>query len=171
MPRNVEIKARVRDRAGLLERIAALATEGPFELQQEDVFFPCRDGRLKLRKLPDGSGELIFYQREDAPDPRPSDYVKVPSCDPVALEEALARAWGRLATVRKVRQLYFAERTRIHLDRVEGLGDFVELEVVLAEGEALAAGAAEAARLIAALGLAADDLVSVAYVDLLLRAP
>jgi len=82
------------------------------------------------------------------------------------VREALTRANGMLGRVRKRRWLLLLGRTRIHLDRVEGLGDFLELEVVLHEGEAEADGAAEAQRILAALGIDPAQLVSGAYLDL-----
>ena len=69
--------------------------------------------------------------------------------------------------MRKHRTLYLVGRTRIHLDRVESLGHFLELEVVLAEGESPDAGVKEARALMTALGLADDQLIDGAYVDLL----
>ena len=90
-----------------------------------------------------------------------------PTPAPDAVREALSRAWGQTGRVRKTRALYRVGRTRVHLDRVEGLGDFLELEVVLDEGEGAERGIAEAEALMAALGIAAADLVAEAYVDLL----
>ena len=69
--------------------------------------------------------------------------------------------------MRKQRRLFLAGRTRIHLDRVESLGDFVELEVVLADGETAQAGEQEAIRLMAQLGIDSSQLIEHAYVDLL----
>ena len=61
MPRNIEIKARVDDLDALAARVAAIATSGPTAIAQDDTFFPCPAGRLKLRELADGTGQLIFY--------------------------------------------------------------------------------------------------------------
>ena len=69
--------------------------------------------------------------------------------------------------VRKARHLYIAGRTRIHLDRVEGLGDFLELEVVLAEEDSIKDGEAEAQKLMEPLRVLPEDLVPDAYADLL----
>ncbi len=69
--------------------------------------------------------------------------------------------------MRKQRLLYITGRTRIHLDRVEGLGEFLELEVVLRDGETVEAGMQEARSLMQALGVAPEHLVSGAYLDLL----
>jgi len=167
MPRNVEIKARLSDRDAVERRAAALADHGPTVIAQDDTFFRCDAGRLKLRAFADGAGELIFYQRADAEGPKESAYVRAPTTDPGATREALAGAYGVAGRVTKTRHLYLAGRTRIHLDAVDGLGDFLELEVVLADDEPAEAGVAEAHALMDALGVSADDLVATAYVDLL----
>jgi adenylate cyclase len=165
--RNVEIKARVADLAAVEARAATLADQGPVDIAQDDTFFATASGRLKLRELAPDRGELIHYDRPDQGGPKLSRYVIAPTSDPAALREALARACGVTGRVRKQRRLYLAGRTRIHLDRVEGLGDFLELEVVLAADDDLAGGEAEARRIMDALGVAESDLVEGAYVDLI----
>ena len=167
MARNVEIKARVADRDALVRRAQAIATEGPIEISQDDTFFRCDNGRLKLRTFANDSGELIFYRRADARGPKESFYVRSKTSSPDTLHESLALAYGVSGRVRKQRTLYLAGRTRIHVDRVEGLGDFVELEVVLEDGEGVDAGTREAHDLMARLGIDASALVEGAYVDLL----
>jgi predicted adenylyl cyclase CyaB len=171
MPRNVEIKARVADPQAVAERAARVSDGGPWTIEQDDAFFACEQGRLKLRDFGDGRGELIYYRRADLSGPGRSEYRITPTADPAGLRGLLGEALGAAGRVRKRRVLYRAGRTRIHLDRVEGLGDFVELEVVLEEDEDEAAGVVEARALMSALGIAEADLVDVAYVDLLERAP
>lgn len=169
--RNIEIKARIESIDALLPRARALAGGAePVLIVQDDSFFACPHGRLKLRDFGDGSGELIQYERADASGPKTSTYVRSPTASPASLREALARALGPAGRVRKRRWLLLAGRTRIHLDRVEGLGDFLELEVVLAEGDDEAGGHAEAQALLRSLCIPAEALLSGAYVDLLARA-
>jgi adenylate cyclase len=167
MPRNVEIKARVTDREALAARAAALATAGPELILQDDTFFRCEQGRLKLRAFAPDRGELIFYRRADRAGPKESFFIRSPTASPGTLREALSWAHGQAGRVRKVRTLYLVGRTRVHLDEVEGLGSFLELEVVLEEGEPLEPGVAEAHALMAQLGVNASQLVEGAYVDLL----
>jgi adenylate cyclase class IV len=167
MPKNVEIKARVADLDAVEARVRPLSTSGPFELAQDDTFFPCAQGRLKLRELAPDRGELIFYARPDTAGPKVSDYTLVPTNTPGLLRAALAAALGVLGRVVKARRLYLVGRTRVHLDRVADLGEFLELEVVLADTEDEAAGEAEARRILTALGVAPEDLVVGAYLDLL----
>ncbi|MBT9487924.1 MAG: class IV adenylate cyclase [Rubrivivax sp.] len=167
MPRNIEIKARLTTLTEVATRAAALATAGPTPLVQDDSFFHCAQGRLKLREFADGSAELIAYQRPDQAGPKTSTYVRTPVADAAGLRAALVAACGLLGRVQKERTLYLVGRTRIHLDRVAGLGDFMELEVVLAEGEAVDTGIAEAQRLMVALGVAPEALEEGAYLDLL----
>jgi adenylate cyclase class IV len=167
MARNVEIKARVADIEPLSRAVAAVADQGPITILQDDTFFRCAGGRLKLRTFSPTSGELIFYQRPDAAGPKVSSYLLSATSTPDAMRESLAQALGVVGRVRKRRVLYLVGRTRVHLDDVEGLGHFVEIEVVLADGESQQAGSAEANALMARLGIGASQLVEAAYVDLL----
>lgn len=168
MPANVEIKARIASVEALLPQAQALGDdEHPQLIHQDDTFFVVPHGRLKLRDFCNGSGELIHYQRADTSGPKRSDYLLTPTPDPEGLREALSRACGLLGRVRKERILVLAGPTRIHLDRVEGLGDFLELEVTLGDGQSEAEGTAIAHDLMARLGVRDEDLVVGAYLDLL----
>ena len=170
MARNIEIKARVADMTALRERAVAIADEGPVEIRQDDTFFACERGRLKLRAFSTDEGELIFYRRMDQQGPKESFYVRTPTPAPDSLREALTLAYGEVGRVRKRRTLFMAGRTRIHLDEVEGLGDFMELEVVLREGERTEDGVREAEALMAKLQVQTSQLIDRAYVDLLAEA-
>ena len=165
--RNVEIKARISSVEALVPRVAALADQGPVEIEQDDTFFVCERGRIKLRALSATEGQLIFYRRANQAGPKESRFVISPTASPDTLRDALTLAYGSAGRVRKHRTLYLVGRTRVHLDRVESLGHFLELEVVLAEGESPDAGVKEARALMTALGLADDQLIDGAYVDLL----
>ncbi len=170
MPRNIEIKARISNVEELTTRAAALADSGPTELYQEDTFFSCPKGRMKLRVFTAHKGELIYYERPDCLGPKESFYVTAPTSSPGLLRDVLTRAYGMVGRVQKRRTVFLAGRTRIHLDRVEGLGDFLELEVVLAPGESVDAGKAVAQDLLHTLGVSGNQLVAGAYVDLLSHA-
>ena len=100
------------------------------------------------------------------PGPRESSYLRLPIPDPVATRKMLALVHGERGIIRKTRWLYMVGQTRIHLDRVENLGDFLELEVVLRDGQSLEEGTAIARDLMAKLGIGDDQLVDRAYVDL-----
>jgi len=169
MNRNVEIKARMADLAAVRTTVEQLADKGPVVLEHEDTFFRCEQGRLKLRCLGDGApAELIFYRREKAAGPKESRYVIHRTSDPQGLLAVLSAALEVRAVVRKRRTLYLVGPTRVHLDEVEGLGQFVELEVVLQPGQDISEGVAIARGLIAKLGISQNQLVEKAYVDLLL---
>ncbi|MGR4871779.1 class IV adenylate cyclase [Variovorax sp. LARHSF232] len=167
MARNIEIKARVSDLRPIAEAAQRLGAQGPIDIQQDDSFFPCPNGRLKLRAFADGTGELIFYRRADQAGPKESFYLRTATGEPDALRETLALAYGSAGRVLKQRILYLAGRTRIHLDEVQGLGSFVELEVVLNEGESAEHGMQEAHRLMRELSIEPSQLVEGAYVDLI----
>jgi adenylate cyclase class IV len=167
MPRNIEIKARIASVEALTPLAAAIADQGPFEIAQDDTFFACEAGRLKLRAFSAEQGELIFYRRANQRGPKESFYLRSPTSTPDSLREALSLAYGQAGRVRKHRTLFLVGRTRVHLDRVIGLGHFVELEVVLEDGEPPEVGVREAHELMARLGIEPSQLIDGAYVDLI----
>ncbi|MGB7193694.1 MAG: class IV adenylate cyclase [Collimonas pratensis] len=167
MSRNIEIKARVDSIDVLAASAAAIGSDGPYHITQDDTFFSGASGRLKLRTFADGNGELIYYSRADQQGPKESFYVISPAPAPDTLRECLTLAYGQAGRVQKQRTLFLAGRTRIHLDQVAGLGNFMELEVVLKEHETPDAGMQEAHALMARLGIQPSQLIEGAYVDLL----
>jgi len=167
MPSNIEIKARVSDAARMRRMVEGTGASGPQLLVQEDIFFPCRQGRMKLRILSADDGELICYDRPDQPGAKCSEYAITHTSAPLELREVLDRALGVLAVVKKRRLLYLLKQTRIHLDEVENLGSFIELEVVLLPGQAAEEGGRIVHDLMQRLEIAESDLISCAYADLL----
>ncbi len=167
MPSNVEIKARAEDLHRIRKVAEALTDTPPQLISQEDTFFQVQSGRLKLRIFTEGHGELIYYQRRDSAGPRESRYAIAPVPSPEAIASLLGGALGIVGTVRKQRTLFLIGQTRLHLDDVEGLGQFVELEVVLKDGQPISNGVAIAEDLMSRLGIQPQDLVTAAYLDLL----
>jgi predicted adenylyl cyclase CyaB len=165
--RNVEIKARITSVEALLPTVKAVADQGPFEIRQDDTYFACSAGRLKLRMFSRGEGELIYYRRADQQGPKESFYLRSPTSAPEVLRESLTLAYGQTGHVEKHRTLFLAGRTRIHLDRVSGLGHFLELEVVLEESESSEVGKREAHELLVRLGVERSQLIEGGYFDLL----
>ena len=167
MPSNIEIKASVVDFARKRELAGRLAGGPPEVIQQQDTFFPCGNGRLKLRQLAAGRGELIAYRREDLAGTKQSDYLLYRTGEPEALRGVLAEALGTGVVVTKTRLLYLVGQTRVHLDEVEGLGTFLELEVVLAEEQAAEDGHRIAREIMEKLEVREGDLLTGAYADML----
>jgi predicted adenylyl cyclase CyaB len=167
LSRNIEIKARIASVAALAPQVEALADQGPVEIRQDDTYFVCSAGQLKLRMFSPEQGELIYYRRALEAGPKESFYLRSPTTAPESLRELLTLAHGQIGRVRKTRTLYLAGRTRIHLDSVSGLGDFLELEVVLEENEPLEAGIREAHGLLQQLRVQPSQLIEGGYLDLL----
>ena len=166
MPSNIEIKARVRNFEELKARTEKLADTSVQVIPQEDTFFNTPQGRLKLRVLADHA-QLIYYTRPDHDGPTRSDYHIARSHDPENLKRVLELAYGIRGVVKKTRYLYLVGPTRIHIDDVEGLGQFMELEVVMGEGQSDAEGQEIAEGLMSRLGVERADLIDGAYMDLL----
>jgi homotetrameric cytidine deaminase len=169
--RNVEVKARDADPRRTLERALALGAEDRGEIEQRDTYFAGARGRLKLREQTPGQSELIQYRRPDSIEARTSTYRRVPVEDPDALREALDAAFGPLIVVNKRRRLLLRDGLRIHLDEVEGLGSYLELEAVAAPESDLTEEQEKVERLQAELEIDDADLVAASYSDLLLEGP
>ena len=167
MARNIEVKARIGSVEALVSKVGLIADQGPFEIAQDDTYFACTTGRLKVRTFSSDHGELIFYRRSDQQAAKESFYLRSPTSSPETLRTSLSLAYGEAGRVEKHRTLFLLGRTRIHLDKVSGLGHFLELEVVLGEHEPSEAGVREANELLARLGVEPSQLIEGGYLDLL----
>jgi len=162
--RNIELKARLRDRAKALGVCSELGAVPHGDIRQVDTYFPVPEGRLKLRESDPGEDYLVFYRRADLAEPKACDYLIRPVDR--ALRDLLAAALGTLAVVEKTRTLFLWENVRIHLDRVEGLGDFIEFEAVLADGYDEQDGYRKLEELEGAFEIAAEDRITISYLDM-----
>ncbi len=167
--RNLELKAQDVDPERSLKICERLQVEDKGTLLQKDTYFAVPRGRLKLRREVGAPAHLIAYERSDLPGQRESRYRVVEIGDASELDEALAGVLGVTAVVSKERRLFLFEGVRIHLDRVDGLGSFIELEGVAAPGERdLARLEVTLARLRNSLGIDEADLIGESYCDLVL---
>jgi predicted adenylyl cyclase CyaB len=167
MPRNIELKARLRDAATARTVAERLCPRAPEIEQQVDTYFDSRRGRLKLREIAGRGAWLISYERPDRRRAKGSDYLLVPVSDPAGLKSAVSQALGITGVVRKLRRIYLFQNVRIHLDEVEGVGHFLEFEAVLAEGVGDANGERQIAELSREFGLDEADLLAGSYGDML----
>lgn len=165
MPQNLELKAVIKSIEGA-ERVAdALPARRAGVLKQTDTYFAVASGRLKLREIEDAHSELIYYRRDESSSSRLSAYDIVHVVDPVGLKQMLTSSIGLRSVVEKTRLLFMYGTTRIHLDHVKSLGEFVEFEVpVETTGEA-------AERRLLSLkekfGIKDEECISCSYVDLM----
>ena len=169
MPSNIEIKAALKNWDRAVTTAHRLSGKSPEVIHQQDIFFRSEGARLKLRIFGPQQGELIRYERPDVAAARCSRYLIAPTSDPQALLEILTKALGTNGIVEKTRNLFLVGQTRVHLDRVEGLGDYLELEVVLQPGQSEIEGKHIAEKLLSSFEVGEQDLIGEAYVDLLAK--
>ncbi|XP_031828759.2 uncharacterized protein LOC116425324 [Nomia melanderi] len=169
--RNIEIKAKVNNPEHLISLTKELTDSDCTIIKQHDTFFKVAEGRLKLRQFEDGSGELLYYIRSNTLGPKLCNYQKT-SLNPDActgIRNILSASNGCIGIVKKTRKLYMIGQTRVHIDEVEGLGTFMELEVVLEDEQDMETGEKIAQDLMAKLNIKNEDLIANAYIDLLLK--
>ena len=164
--KNVEIKARIRDFSKTQTLVESLNQKPIIVEKQIDTFFKTLKGRLKLRETANKSA-LIYYDRIDSHEPSESDIAISFIDNPDTLKSILSKSLGIRGVVKKERILYKYNQTRIHLDDVQGLGKFIELEVVLNNNQSVKEGKLIADELMSVLNIDKSDLISVAYIDLI----
>ncbi|XP_039960422.1 uncharacterized protein LOC126758029 [Bactrocera neohumeralis] len=171
--RNVEIKARVGSDEEFQRRVqvARELTKSTGELLvQKDVFFNILDdskgGRFKLRYLqPPTPSQLIYYVRPNKTGPKLSTFNRVDVDDPALLEKILAQSNGVKGTLEKERYLFLHDQTRIHMDKVKHLGNFMEFEVCLRPDQTVEEGQKVADELMKVFNIRDEDLMTGAYFD------
>jgi predicted adenylyl cyclase CyaB len=164
--RNIEAKFRIADFPAAERAAGRLGYVRRGVLRQRDTFFAVPRGKLKLREEGEGAAALIYYRRGVQDAMMVSDYEIVSVAGAERMRAMLAEALGVLAEVRKERTLLTRGNMRLHLDRVEGLGDFGEIEAVVGASADEAACRIAAAELLAALGIAPSALIEVSYFEL-----
>lgn len=171
MSRNVEIKAPLKDVVNIKTKILGIRNMGTIDvigmIKQHDIFYKANKGRLKLRIFEDGTGQLIAYERSDIIGPKLSTYNKVTIPFPHSLDVALTRSIGVLGDIKKNRFVYIVGQTRIHIDSIDGLGDFIELEVILDDNQTPEEGQKIAEDIISQLDIKNEDLIAISYFDML----
>jgi len=133
MPFNIEIKAKTQKTDQIRQILRDLKAEEKGLDLQIDSYFNCGNGRLKLRE---GTIEhsLIFYQRENQAGPKSAQvhlYHPQPNTE---LKEVLKAAYGIWKEVTKEREIFFIDNVKFHLDEIENLGTFVEIEAIDIDG-------------------------------------
>ncbi|HTR60252.1 MAG TPA: class IV adenylate cyclase [Candidatus Binataceae bacterium] len=169
--RNLEAKFRLRDLNQARERAMAIGYSSRSVLRQRDTFFRVANGKLKLREGGEESRAiLIHYGRRETDTLQLSNYEIVPIPDAEKTRAMLSDALGVIAEVRKERILLMRANVRLHLDRVEGLGDFGEIEAVIADGDDPEASRAAVKETLAALQIGRDDLIDISYFEIAAQA-
>jgi predicted adenylyl cyclase CyaB len=167
--RNVELKAKIFSASETRTILRDIGAKRISKLRQVDTYFIVNKGRLKLRKVNSGTAQLVYYQRGDLLGPKESKVVLLPVARPNRFSEILSMALGRLAVVDKIRELYRYRGISIHVDKVRGLGEFVEFEKIIGPGrQELSSGVKILQGLMDMLGFQKKQLQTGSYCDLLL---
>jgi predicted adenylyl cyclase CyaB len=168
MPLNIEIKAACADFTTVTAHLDRSMGVTRVEMFQEDIFFAVPRGRLKMRWDADQTGcELIYYRRDSHDGVMTSRYFRHALPDPKMKWDELEKSYGVKSIVRKRRIAFIAGDVRIHLDDVEGLGRYLEIEVVLNDSREMNGATRLARQMMAVFHIKDSDLVVDAYEDML----
>ena len=167
MPVNIEIKAQCPDPGAVAKILAGLGADHKGTDHQIDTYFSVKEGRLKLRE---GNIEknLIYYKRSDQAGPKKSEVLLYPGGENPNLKKILIEVLGIMVVVDKQRDIYFIGNVKFHIDRVEGLGNFLEIEAIGESGEERALDK-RCRHFMKILNISDDQLLAVSYSDLLLE--
>lgn len=166
---NIEIKARCADPAFIRGILRAHKADFKGTDRQTDTYFKIKKGRLKLRQ---GNIEnsLIFYLRENKKGPKDSRIHLFKTARNPMLKALLEAALGTLVEVKKTREIYFIGNVKFHLDKVAGLGSFVEIEAIDETGRiGRAKMLAQCEHYLALFRISEKDLLKNSYSDMLLK--
>ncbi len=165
--KNIEIKARCHQPKLIKETLQNLGADYKGLDHQIDTYFKTTHGRLKLRE---GNIEnnLIQYQRSNQQGPKQSNFTLYPSKDPQKLKQVLQNAYGIDVVVDKQRHIYFIDHVKFHIDEVNELGSFMEIEVTDLENNLdLSSMQEDCNKYIQLFKIKPEDLISHSYSDLL----
>jgi len=164
MPTNLELKIRVTSHQSLKKILEQIGAENKGMLKQKDVYYSVPNGLLKLR-IENGNESLIFYNRNENDENRWSDFEVLQFANAKG-EKFFSKLFDVEIIVKKKRELFYYDDTRIHLDKVNNLGKFLELETLVINGKADAQK--RFAKIISLLKLDESKQIRKSYRDLLM---
>jgi len=133
MPTNLELKIKVTSHQSLKKILLQIGAESRGILNQKDVYYSVFNGLLKLR-IENGNESLIFYNRNEDDKNRWSDFEFIKFAN-IGGEKFFNKLFDVEVIVKKKRELFYYDDTRIHLDKVKLLGNFLELETLVINGK------------------------------------
>ncbi len=166
---NIEIKAKCSNPAEVREKLLNEKADFKGTDFQTDTYFMVKEGRLKLRQ---GNIEnsLIYYKRENISGSKKSSVILYKTTPDSTLKEILAQTLGILVEVKKKREIYFIDNVKFHIDEVESLGSFVEIEAINSvPNKEEIYFRSQCEKYISLLKINSDDLISISYSDMLLQ--
>lgn len=166
---NIEIKAKCKNQNEIRDKLKSLKADFKGVDNQTDTYFKVNKGRLKLRE---GNIEnhLIYYEREDLAVPKQSNVILFKTESNSTLKEILKHSLGVKIEVRKQREIYFIDNVKFHIDSVEPLGDFIEIEAIDIDGSIGKDKLKEQCQhYVDMFKISEHDFISVSYSDLLLN--
>jgi len=164
MPTNLELKIRVTSHQSLKKILKQIGAENKGMLKQKDVYYSIPNGLLKLR-IENGNESLIFYNRNENDKNRWSNFELLKFVNSNG-EKFFSKLFDVEVIVKKKRELFYYDDTRIHLDKVNNLGKFLELETLVINGKVDAKKRFE--KIISLLKLDESKQIRKSYRDLLI---
>jgi predicted adenylyl cyclase CyaB len=165
---NIEIKAKCYNQDKIREILKSKGADFRGIDHQIDTYFRVNTGRLKLRE---GNIEnaLVFYNRSDQEGPKQSNVTLLKVEPKSEIKDILTKALGVLIVVDKLREIYFIENIKFHIDSVKNLGKFVEIEAIDTGDIPKAKLEEQCKHYLELFGIKKEDMISVSYSDLLLK--
>lgn len=167
MAKNVEFKAKVTDYDEMYNKVQTLTNVTPILLQQQDVFYGVKRGRLKLRSISNVQHEIIYYNRKNSLAPKISKYYRFKVRHYNVVNKVLSIFFGKKEIVKKERYLFLKNNVRFHLDKVFELGTFMEIEYIMSEKESIIDAKNKVNSLLSCLQINSNMLIQGSYADML----
>lgn len=167
--KNIELKIVLPNSKAVIRNLKNIKAQFIEKLNQTDTYFNCQSGRLKLREANSKKFELVYYRRPDIKKSKVSDYqvLSINKNQLEGIKYIFSQAYGERVIVKKERNLWLYKNTRIHIDKVKNLGNYLELETVIKKG--LLSAKKEHKEIIDLLRINNAKKVDVSYSDLLLK--
>lgn len=167
--KNIELKVKTDNFNQIKKLLHKIKAKFKGNLTQKDTYYNCEEGRLKTREINHETFQLIYYERPNFTKSKISNY-KIKEIDQKELKEqktCLTKTKGIKTIVNKRRELWIYKNTRIHLDKVKGLGEYLELETIIKNHKDLQQLETEHRQIINLLGLNSYSKIDKSYSDLL----